>query len=196
MIPKVPIDEPVVIGQSYLIPCIRLTENAGTWGTKQWWPVRGPKHDDALLNFKAKHYHLDFRFLSPTRDNRLLSWQWANGTLSKEEAVQGRVIQVSRAFGEEYAYESAERRLVAHRPGLDFPATVSIGKKLRDAYSDSRLKADLICPHKGAPLAPTADAEGIAVCPLHGLCWNIRDLRMATVEEEATARARRNRRFA
>lgn len=192
----VPADAPIVVGRTYLVTCVRMRGNAGSWGKRLWWPVRGAEHDDAYLGFPARHFHVDFRFLPERQYRRFIGRVFPQdparpGALSPEEIVQGRVIQVSTREGESYGYDVRVRPMPAVRAGVDFPNGVSIAKKLRAAYEDVRLKDGLVCPHKGAPLLPTADAEGFSVCPLHGLCWNLREMRLATIEEETFARLRR-----
>lgn len=45
---------------------------------------------------------------------------------------------------------------------------------LESAYANCRLKPGNVCPHRGIDLTPFEDADGIAVCPGHGLKWNLR----------------------
>ena len=45
----------------------------------------------------------------------------------------------------------------------------------REYCGCTRLKAGLICPHKGADLSTfEPDERDCVTCPLHGLTWNVR----------------------
>lgn len=178
--------EPPVVGAFYLVPCVRYW-----WrGLLRWWPVVGPKHDDAEhLDFKPAHYHIDRRFLreadfrreeprrsEPHADRRWLSLypadtQYAGAPLQE-------IAADSYKGGPLPAPVLRKRRcLVAD---VSFPSIARTGAKFErfhDAYQGKRCGRDaeghLICPHKGARLGSLVpDAKGIVTCPLHGLAIN------------------------
>ena len=54
-----------VPGQTYRVPCIRASYIARQ--PIKWWPVIGPEHEDMeFIGFPWRHWHVDYRFLSPS----------------------------------------------------------------------------------------------------------------------------------
>lgn len=45
--------------------------------------------------------------------------------------------------------------------------------ELAQAFICNRLKPGNVCPHRGIDLTPFARPDGTAICPGHGLRWNL-----------------------
>jgi hypothetical protein len=56
----------------------------------------------------------------------------------------------------------------------DFPGGPARWAALEAAHAGCRLKPGNICPHRGIDLTPFAKPDGTAVCPGHGLRWNLK----------------------
>ena len=183
--------QPPVVGQWYLVPCVRYW-----WGGRlAWWPVIGPKHDDAEhLAFEQPHYHIDRRFLTRA-DFRRGGWRatrrhvregrqpwypadtaFAASPLSERPAREEVGVMVDGPLPPPVL--KRRRCLVAD---VGFPTIERAGEKFERfhaAYKGRRCGRDadghLICPHKGARLSSlAADRNGIVTCPLHGLAVNV-----------------------
>ncbi len=173
--PPVPTDAPAEIGKKYLVPCIRY--GYGSFG-RGWVPILGPEHDDyEIIGIKGKHYHVDTRFL----------------TASQLRENDWRAPTVVCKTDDHDAYKLAVKPRVCIRNAIDFPAIYQDRwpKELKEAFKDHKLKDCFVCPHKGFHLKPVEDSEGFAICPGHGLVWNLLEKRMATEEEEIQVRFRR-----
>jgi hypothetical protein len=179
---------PPVPGQHYLVPHVLYwwTPGEPIYGRTQdarWWPIIGPKHDDIEhLNFKAKHYHCDVRFLrrstfSDRRRNIRASYSNLVGTpISEFSEREWYGHKIGGPLPEPVWRTAkcivADAGFVPHNPeNLTFVA-------FHAAYEGKRCRRDaegrLICPHKGAPLNSLApDRKGRVVCPLHGLLINV-----------------------
>lgn len=187
--------EPPRIGHYYLVPCVRYWYDSRL----AWWPVVGPKHEDAEhLNFSAVHYHLDRRFLpermlrnrggySHRRGDRSRFWRSADTDIAarplsefcERESLSGRHLE----GGPLPAPVLRKRRCIVADVG--FPGRADEGvhpqfDRFHAAYEGRRCgrNADgqLVCPHKGAALGSLApDRNGIVTCPLHGLAIDTRN---------------------
>jgi hypothetical protein len=170
--------EPAV-GVRYLVPMVDGEYN----GKRAWWPVLGPKHEDAeFINFPHQHYHIDPRFLSKAQV-RFLGMSEESGTLYAPK----RKIYSQNVFASplhENTTPGLKRRIhsgVEHRARMMLRQMPSYPRynarwlpTLEDAYADVKLKPGMVCPHRGAPLRGlTPDADGCVTCPLHGLRWNV-----------------------
>lgn len=175
--------EPPVPGQFYLVPAVFYIYSHVSL-KRRWWPVLGPKHEDAdHLNFKWVHYHLDRRFLSDATINRAHSWGDDGDTI----IALGPIMEPhwgNNDYGP--MPEPQLRRMKCHRAGIGFPPASERSELFRKFYSSYRgrkcprdAEGHLICPHKGARLTSLVPNEqGIITCPLHGL---LIDLRTETV---------------
>lgn len=164
------------IGRMYLVPCVY-----GIWGTlRDWWPVLGPWHEDReIIGFPKPHYHLDPRFvreLTPHRTRTLtpiMTVREFSMPMQEWEATTHKgvpVIGTGQKLGDPVL---RRRRLRRHMP--EYPRAVAPWlTRLECAYRNHRLKAGLVCPHRGAPLRGLpVDSSGCVTCPLHGLRWNV-----------------------
>jgi hypothetical protein len=179
-IPAVPIDAAAIVGKLYMVPCVRII------GEKEWVPVLGPKHEDReIIGFIQEHYHHDPRFMTKK-----------NFEIGKECSpdVPGGILLTVVAdealfFDDKTELETSFQVKVCKREMPTFPVS-NFRDSIRAAYANHTLKDGLVCPHRGVPLAPFETAEGFAICPGHGLCWDLRNRRMATEEEEAKVRSK------
>jgi hypothetical protein len=188
MITPVPTDRPVEIGRYYLVPCIRLLPRnlvqsyhiaAGRDG---WIPVLGPKHEDAeLIGFPNTHLHVDLRFVDTRTWQRQQDRTWR--TVSTDFYAKPITLR-DQSTDRLYTHEHDTRQLRAKRQPSWFPRQYAPWiQNLSSAFAECTLKPGNLCPHRGLPLAPFADARGIAVCPGHGLAWNLNSGRLATDAE-------------
>lgn len=183
---------PPVIGQRYLVPCVRV---AGPVGSRKplrrgvgsdgcegmlpgWWPVIGPEHEDAaILAFPHQHWHFDLRFLSKS--------QVRNRRIGVEE---GHASSIARLLsfpltnhGSLGTPEHRPRRCLREQP--DWSAWMSVaGRSHRPEImlklerialvKGQTLKACKVCPHRGLPLGSIPAVDGIVTCPGHGMRWD------------------------
>ena len=159
------------MGQTYLVPCVA----PGGY----FWPVLGPKHEDAeLIGFDKRHYHYDIRFLS-NHDLTLLAAKSAGIPgfpglfLVAPARIAAELLRFvltdrpDRELGEPVLQPRRCHRSMPHHPELPpwIPA-------LEERYRDKCLKTCGTCPHKGLPLHTlAADADGVIECPGHQLRW-------------------------
>lgn len=159
------------IGKFYLVPTVR-----GRWfGIMANWPVLGPKHEDAaIIGFDREHYHLDGRFVAErlVPEFHDLAYSVFNSPLNDYDISLRRPPYHDRQVLDKPVW----RRRLYRRHMPDYPRyRAPWMRKLEGAYKDHRLKAGLVCPHRGAPLRGLpVDAAGCVTCPLHGLRWNVK----------------------
>jgi hypothetical protein len=200
--PKPPTDGPCIIGKKYRVPCIKLAQDEhchSLHGRDGWIPIIGPEHEDAeYIGFAHYHYHPDVRFIS----SRTLLFAGIRASRPRLTAVENvyasvvttRLQEVNLRTGEktwrDIKHEIQERVKICRRlPSPAFPWT-NWQPELAAKFKDHKLKDCLVCPHRGLPLKPFEDSEGYAVCPGHGLVWNLLERRIATEEEAKAARER------
>lgn len=161
------------VGEQFTINCVRVRGLA--WISEaEWLPVIGPLHDDAeFLNFAVEHYHIDWRFVDPAPFAKV-SHEYASE--GQTEHLLGLVIGRTQIIA-----GPTERRMTVHRLMPVYPIRTRDGEglpyfcALEEAFTDWVLDpAIAICPHRGLPLAGLADENGIAVCPGHGLAWDMK----------------------
>lgn len=157
------------VGRFYNVPCIFVP--LGFYESEQWIPILGPKHIDAEhIKFHHEHWHVDWRFVDGATFDRCS--RFFSGK------PHGRVITND---GETYAGKVSLTRLPVmkrrkcKRAMPDFPALPNLRPwvALERAYEGCTLKDNHICPHRGIDLRPFAKADGTAVCPGHGLRWDL-----------------------
>lgn len=188
---------PPIVGHFYLVPCIHYWWH----GQFRWWPVIGPKHEDAEhLNFEATHYHLDRRFLPArcfSRDQSPVDrasvrlgkrmWRSADTDLAAaplSEFGHGAARNPNNSGPEDPGGPLPlpvlrKRRCIVADVG--FPDARPVNPAWRvfhAAYLGRKCRRDgeghLICPHKGARLGSLApDRNGLVICPLHGLMIDV-----------------------
>ena len=157
----------LIPGRYYRVPVVR----ASYCGSRlQWWPVIGPPHEDAeFIKFPSEHYHVDWRFLSASQQNRAVEYANAYGSTSakKDQVVFGFPITTDQIEGKKSQYRKCR--------SADFPEyriLASWHKTLENHYQSCTLGPAMICPHKGASLANIQPVDGVITCPLHGLRWS------------------------
>lgn len=187
--------EPPVIGRYYLVPCVYYWYDYRL----RWWPVTGPRHEDAEhLDFAAVHYHFDRRFLparmfsdhvSRIHPSRLRYW----GVTPRHPDTTNAARPLSEFASKPHPWRKGEyggpmpapvlRRRKCIVADVGFPSVDAGGERFERfhaAYEGKRCGRDaagrLICPHKGALLDSIApDKNGIGICPLHGLAIDMRE---------------------
>lgn len=189
------ITESPIVGRFYLVPCVRYWYR----GRVAWWPVMGPKHEDAEhLNFTQVHYHLDRRFMSPKwfhTPRFVKSEIWPLGRMKGDPHFCGDTIIAARPLGEFGAGTGhcpgadgggplpapVLRRRKCYISDVGFPELSRSGEtflRFHRAFEGRACKRDaeghLVCPHKGARLSSLVpDKAGRVICPLHGLMINV-----------------------
>ena len=168
--------EPPVPGRFYYVPAVfyyylHISDKPA------WWPVLGPKHDDAEhLEFPWPHYHLDRRFMSESQMQR------TGGKISPSQGDHNVAISpILQPIGDIGSYgtmpQPVLRRMKCQRAEIGFPDYPEDNKKFKAFHASfigkkcpRDAEGHLICPHKGARLSSLVpNAEGIITCPLHGL---------------------------
>ena len=158
-----------------------------------WVPVIGPAHNDIeVIGFEPEHWHVDFRFLDARTKRRAaakdiegaevyslpVSAIWPEDYDSTSRHRSGYITVSSIPSADPVIDSSRYLRVKRSRCKADYPGspfTLPWLRELERAYADTRLKAGLICPHKGADLSTfEPDERDCVTCPLHGLTWNVR----------------------
>lgn len=159
------LDGAPVLGRYYLVPCV---EYVGLW-----WPTIGGWHEDAeILKFKNHHFHYDFRFINRRHLNLLRSNP--NKPHRRLPEYMGLVHS-----GPVQTPPLEHMRMRCNRLTPDFPTYTyragGWGEKLENAHAEHVLKPDCaVCPHRGFKLGNLPQsADGVVVCPGHGLAWHL-----------------------
>ena len=156
------------VGQYYKVPCLRMQ----LWFCgEEFVPVLGPKHTDIELGVDWEHMHIDWRFAS----NRMFQ----ASSLGITGSPHGRVISNDGpAFGPHgIRRDPVFRRRLCRRVMPDFPVLPKPPWAAMEAAQRQRcdkLKDGHTCPHRGIDLRPFARPDGTAICPGHGLHWDLR----------------------
>ncbi|HRH68854.1 MAG TPA: hypothetical protein PLB89_05035 [Flavobacteriales bacterium] len=166
--PLLRIDEltaPPVVGRTYLVPHVfQLTYPSDT-RVGNWVPVRGAVHDDAELGVLRKHLHFDERFVSKAMMKRI----------GIENAHSWIVVIGQRDSSMRWSDGKVEwrpARCVTNVVGFANAGRTKAFFRFHQEYRDKELLKGHICPHRGYDLSTIpANAEGVKVCPLHGLHW-------------------------
>lgn len=175
--------EPPVVGRYYMVPVVRHPWH----GRTDDWPVFGPMHTDReFFGFDAAHYHVDMRFIGKRHTAWAIRQLWYRNRSGDEDKDLALVCSV---------YPLADRltALPTGRPGLARRRCVrshvgtpllqhmkaDMRENFRAHYGDTPehpaaaiRKADgrRLCPHRKVDLSSLSpDANGVVVCPLHGL---------------------------
>lgn len=172
---------PCVVGRMYLVPCMKVSRCAAAYFAPPdgWLPVLGPKHQDAEhLEFPWEHFHIDWRFIG---DDEFAYACAPHGVphstvLTNDQGQRGKLI------GSPVLKARKCRRLMPEfpqvekvnftRPGVS--AQLWARLEIAQAFTCNKLKTGNICPHRGIDLTPFAQPDGTAVCPGHGLRWNLK----------------------
>lgn len=171
------------IGKMYWVPTVATAIH------REPIAVMGPLHEDAQdVGFDPYHYHADPRFISERNLLRHLGWtlapSYAQGTLNKPVSI--RPEHAPDSWGER---DREWWPLIDHKPVLRLRkchrtmptflwwwAPWLQGLEARHKGCTLNLD-DPICPHRGIPLSGVPrleDDPDVAVCPGHGLLWNMR----------------------
>ena len=164
------------VGKFYKVPTIRLLRLSETIVV----PVHGSKHEDKqFIKFPYQHWHADPRFMS---DRVLHTYEGPFGALPERYAM-GLPVAYPRAWDKTHRPWMAQplddepiyRLRKCQRTMPLFPDGAPWLKKLSKHWADYRLDLDNpVCPHRGFTLCDAPrDADGYAVCPGHGLRWNL-----------------------
>jgi hypothetical protein len=166
------------VGRMYLVPCMH-TSLSGSF-LPEWVPVIGPRHtDEEHLKFPHEHYHIDWRFVSDA------TYQSALGEVSG--VVHGTVLTNTHGKHRVEGCAVLKRRM-CKRLMPDHPARPRenwVALELAQRSTCNRLKPGNICPHRGIDLTPFAKPDGTAICPGHGLKWNLRTGELLSHHEAA-----------
>jgi hypothetical protein len=170
---------PPVVGRTYMVPVVHFIY----LDRKDFWPVLGPMHTDVRhFNFPEPHYHIDARFVTGEQARLMRNYtrgsRWAENSDPLVATVCGVPLAKRRVWNAPELPKGMPelKPLRCARKSYVHPFN---GKgafvDLRAEYSDPAIpihKPDgrLLCPHRKVDLASFApDADGIVVCPLHGL---------------------------
>ena len=157
------------LGAFYLVPCVLVP--LGFYGLK-FVPVIGPKHRDPELGADWEHWHVDWRFVPEVTIQR--------ASASVIPSPHGKVVSndnPDRWGARELTGAPHLKRRKCRRQMPDFPASPKPAWAAMEAAQRARcdrLKDGHTCPHRGIDLRQFEKADGTAVCPGHGLRWNLR----------------------
>jgi hypothetical protein len=155
------------VGKFYDVPCVRTL--CAVWGSEPglWLPIFGGLHEDAdIIGFQWQHWHIDWRFASNKFMERA-SYKWEH---RYDKSFFARVVR-ERDLADGITIK--RRKCLRQMP--DFPSQVEWMLELEKEYRNHVLSDCLKCPHRGANLsAMVPDENGLVVCPMHGLRWNVK----------------------
>lgn len=150
------------IGRFYRVPCV-LT-NGHAWLGSGWQPVIGPMHEDrGAVNFPHQHWHIDLRFLP--KKNVHIGLHHLFGIPIMKEDRYGRAVVTA---GPELRLKKYQRPM----PSYPVEKAQWLGK-LKAECAHMKLQ-NMICPHRGMPLAGCEQDGDEVQCPGHGLRWNVK----------------------
>lgn len=157
------------VGKFYRVPCL-LVE--GGFDGLDWVPVIGPKHADAELGVDFEHFHIDWRFVP---ERFFFHSNHVRGT------PHGRIISTDLPwssfrqgiFGSLVLKQMKCKRLMPVFPKAPAERLWSAMEISQQARCN-KLKDGHTCPHRNIDLRPFEKADGTAICPGHGLRWNMR----------------------
>ena len=157
--------EPLIVGKSYLVPCISYkVTDIGPYDEEEIWrdtldhtiyrnvvvvqdyivPILNHPHNDVENGQKEIHSHIDDRFISSV-------FSYPTGTM-RVTKTENQII--------DYIAANCIRTDIKSRTQVSF-------------IKSSKLKHKCIykgkCPHRGMDLSQVVPIEGIITCPLHGL---------------------------
>jgi hypothetical protein len=156
------------VGHFYQVPCLVIGE---PFHGETVIPVIGLKHRDPDLRVLWEHYHIDWRFVS----KRFL----VDATTPKFGSPHGAVISKDGPLDAPQGIQSTPvmKRRKCKRVMPEFPAypnskfvALERGQRARC----DKLKDGHTCPHRGIDLRPFERDDGTAICPGHGLHWDLR----------------------
>ena len=156
------------VGAFYLVPCLKLRRQ---FFGELWVPVIGPKHRDVELGVNWEHWHIDWRFAS-----KRMFLGCSRGSTGQPH---GSVISNDGPddFKPSLTGTPELKRRKCRRLMPDFPvaprpkwAAMEVAQRGRC----DKLKDGHTCPHRGIDLRPFEQEDGTAICPGHGLRWDMR----------------------
>lgn len=158
-----------IVGRYYMVPClVSDSRTAPAANSRNLVPVIGPMHSDKEhLNFDLQHFHIDWRFVKNMESSMDLR-EWKN-------SPHGTVMLAQEHNGKNLP--PVPRLMKCFRAMPEFPVLRTwkwIGLELAQEHACNKLKPGNICPHRGIDLTPFAEPDGTAICPGHGLRWNLR----------------------
>lgn len=173
-----------VVGRFSMVPCMFVeSERRPYWAPRDGWvPILGPKHSDAEhLEFDHEHYHIDWRFMPGAQFDAAVTHQ---RNMTGNASPHSNVLTSDTKYMGLTGTPALKRRL-CRRDMPEFPAAPK-GERygspnaLRwqrmeraQAFVCNKLKPGNICPHRGIDLTPFIRPDGTAICPGHGLHWDI-----------------------
>lgn len=177
------------VGTFHEVPCVRTIwpGQDALYQNIEWIPVLGPPHEDSgVINFPRRHWHVDRRFLTErklretTQEGAKLdeafrmpvSKVWPEHPGLPATGTRVCLLPARGIPGESYL-RVMRRRMSQPYPGYPGPDLIPWLAALHEEFMEARLGENLVCPHRGAPLAGMElDQEVCVTCPMHGLRWN------------------------
>ncbi len=169
-----------VVGQTYLVPCVR------SLSTSIPWPVIGHAHVDpdyfpGEFGGTERHYHIDLRFARPGQVRCLARWT-SNLVRDPETALLAALTVVipSTSVGViALCFRTCRRQMPLYPKRLSnadgTTNTYRALPRMEDDFAGCPVNRDCPrCPHQGTPLngLPT-DGQGRTLCPAHGLAIDL-----------------------
>jgi hypothetical protein len=156
------------VSSFYRVLCVHVW--AKFYG-EEWVPVIGSKHRDLELGVDREHWHIDWRFASEKMFvgcSRGIAGHPHGHVISNDNPDQ---------FKQSLTGLPVVKRRKCHRVMPDFPVQPRQPWAAMEAAQRTRcdrLKDGHTCPHRGIDLRPFEHADGTAICPGHGLRWDMR----------------------
>lgn len=158
------------VGLYYMVPHMHVAADMRVgWVPRNGWvPVIGPRHTDVEhIGIASEHYHVDWRFVGAAE------FEFARS--GRVGSPLGHVLSSCIARGDLGADSPVLKRRLCRREMPAFPRRL-LDKRfgaLESAHRCLRPKPGGICSHRGIDLRPFAQPDGTAICPGHGLRWNL-----------------------
>lgn len=176
------------VGETYLVPCIELLPQsdgrfvpyakrlsvdhpykAGQFVT----PVILPGHHDPELNNPNLHYHLDLRFVLDSMGSYNPGFAiWTDSPDSQR--TEFRAGGFSKAPVDLPLHCTMSKIHPFNRLNDPHQSLEVFFQGMERTMACKRLKPGMICPHKGFSLKGYDQGDGTAICPGHGLHWDLK----------------------
>lgn len=174
-----------IVGQMYLVPCLFVARSSWTgWMPPDGWVPTSARSTPtrSTWNSSSSTSNIDWRFVPDEAYEAALGLELRvphNKVVTADSGV------LNRLYGQPVMKRRKCRRVMPTFPQINSTTLPDSHKhpdssarwarmEIAQAFTCNRLKPGNICPHRGIDLTPFAQPDGTAVCPGHGLRWDLR----------------------
>lgn len=189
---------PPKVGEVYLVPhaTVIVQNTYSTKRQKLLLPVIPNLHrDPELSNIIQDHYHYDLRFFNP-EDHDILRYMRFSERGNKWR--NGRTNYVAHKTMERYLGTQLEDAELVYKPlkclRKETGVTLPIESYQQEPYGyptvvkwmksmEGKEAKNMRCPHKGFNLSQCPSHKGIITCPLHGLQFKKKEMKVLPLDQ-------------